>query len=67
MSAVERDEKGYYCWVQSDNGPQRRNLKLGDANGEVFVIESGLTENEKVILNPSQTLDEDADSQLAGL
>ena len=67
VSAVERDDKGYYCWVQSSNGPQRRNLKLGDANGEVFVIESGLTENEKVILNPSQTLDEDADSQLAGL
>ncbi|MFL2870622.1 MAG: efflux RND transporter periplasmic adaptor subunit, partial [Pirellulaceae bacterium] len=56
VSAVERDDKGYFCWVQSTNGSQRRHLKLGDANGEVFVIESGLTENEEVILNPSQTL-----------
>jgi len=66
VSAVERDDKGYFCWVQSTNGSQRRHLKLGDANGEVFVIESGLTENEEVILNPSQTLGQEADPQLAG-
>lgn len=58
VSAVERDKKGDFCWVQTTNGPQRRDLKLGDANGEFFVIQSGLAEQEEVILNPSQVQDD---------
>ncbi|MBI1310226.1 HlyD family efflux transporter periplasmic adaptor subunit [bacterium] len=55
---------GFFCWVQTSNGPQRRTLELGDTNDQFIVVKSGLSEGDEVILNPRDTVEEASEESL---
>ncbi|HDZ69115.1 MAG TPA: HlyD family efflux transporter periplasmic adaptor subunit [Phycisphaerales bacterium] len=40
------------CYVMTDNGPERREVKIGLFNDNFIEIKSGLVEGEKILLNP---------------
>jgi len=42
----------HFAYVLTENGPQRRQLQIGDTNDTHMEIIDGLTDGEKVILNP---------------
>ncbi len=42
----------YYAWALTKNGPERREIVIGASNDEAFEILDGLSEGEKLILNP---------------
>ncbi len=68
VAAVVETEEGSFCWVQSEGGPQKRLLKLGDSNDVFIEIIAGLNEGERVVLNPVALIEEaeqDARSTLA--
>lgn len=44
--------RGYNVWVLTEDGPERREVKLGRSNDVKFVVEKGLEAGEEVILNP---------------
>ncbi|MFK8115447.1 MAG: efflux RND transporter periplasmic adaptor subunit [Rubripirellula sp.] len=58
VAAVVETEEGEFCWVQSQDGPQRRVLELGDSNDVFIEIVAGLNEGEEVILNPTALVEE---------
>ena len=58
VSSVVETEHGRFCWVETSQGTQRRSLQLGDSNDQFVVVDNGLTEYEKVILNPLVSIEE---------
>ena len=40
------------CYVAADGGPERREVETGQFNKDFVEIKSGLSEGEKVLLNP---------------
>jgi multidrug efflux pump subunit AcrA (membrane-fusion protein) len=52
VAAVVETADGDFCWVKTATGAKRRSLKLGDTNDVFTVVEAGLKEGEKVVLNP---------------
>lgn len=48
---VELDEQTY-CWVQTTDGIQRREIVIGDSNDVFSVVQQGLQEGDQVLLNP---------------
>ncbi|MEE2642519.1 MAG: hypothetical protein VX768_17950 [Planctomycetota bacterium] len=58
VAAILETEDGKFCWVESPDGPQKRTLKLGDSNDVFVLVKEGVTEGEKVILNPLAFVDE---------
>ena len=67
VAAVVETEQGKFCWVQSETGPQKRILELGDSNDVFIEVVAGLKEGEEVVLNPTaiiQEAEEDARSTL---
>jgi multidrug efflux pump subunit AcrA (membrane-fusion protein) len=52
VAAVVETEEGDFCWITTDNGVQRCTLQLGDTNDVFIVVEAGLKEGDKVVLNP---------------
>ncbi|MEM7561364.1 MAG: hypothetical protein AAF394_19740, partial [Planctomycetota bacterium] len=58
VAAVIETETESLCWIQTETGPERRNLKLGDSNDVYLVVESGVQEGEQVILNPRSFVEE---------
>lgn len=58
VSAIVETPEGHYCWVENGDKPQRRSLQIGDSNDEFVLIESGITEGERVVLNPVDTIEE---------
>lgn len=68
VAAVVETEEGSFCWVQSESGPQQRLLELGDSNDVFIEVVAGLSEGEKVVLNPVALIkeaEEEARSTLA--
>lgn len=61
VAAVVETRKGSFCWVQSDQGVQQRQLELGESNDVFIVVQSGLQKGEQVVLNPLSLLDEAQD------
>ena len=53
VAAVLDLEDGQYCWVKTEDGPERRTLELGDTNDIHVIVEKGLVEGDEVILNPT--------------
>jgi multidrug efflux pump subunit AcrA (membrane-fusion protein) len=47
-----------FCFVQSGNGWEAREVKPGPTNDRFFVIESGLAEGDRVALNPKAYVDQ---------
>ena len=58
VAAIVETDDGDFCWVKTDQGIQRRPLKLGDSNDVFLVVESGVKESDQVVLNPLSFLDE---------
>lgn len=50
LEAICYDREVPYVWVESRDGPEARAVDLGDANLEFVVVESGLTEGERIYL-----------------
>ncbi|GAB5440383.1 MAG: hypothetical protein Fues2KO_07320 [Fuerstiella sp.] len=53
VAAIVEDERGSWCWVQTPSGPRRRSIETGDSNDVFTIVQSGLKENDAVLLNPA--------------
>jgi RND family efflux transporter MFP subunit len=58
VAAILEGDDGYVCWVQTAGGIQRREIELGGSNDEFTVVNAGLAEGDKVVLNPLAFIDE---------
>jgi hypothetical protein len=58
VAAIVETGEGFFCWVKNDQGAKKRLIELGDTNDEFTIVTAGLTEGEKVVLNPTAFLDE---------
>ncbi len=58
VAAVLEAEEGDLCWVVTERGPSQRTLELGDTNDEFIVVNAGLQEGEKVVLDPLANIEE---------
>ncbi len=63
-SAVLWTGKRAVVYVKKDNGFTMRQIELGSALGENYIVKSGLTEGEEVVVNGAFTID--AAAQLSG-
>jgi multidrug resistance efflux pump len=52
LSIIEVDDTKSFIWVRAAEGPERREIKVGQNNGVVAIIESGLREGEEVSNRP---------------
>ena len=52
LSAVLEIDQGQFCWVETDDGPQRCSVTLGDSNDRFVIVHSGLQEQQKVVVQP---------------
>ncbi|MEM6692137.1 MAG: hypothetical protein AAF664_22100 [Planctomycetota bacterium] len=50
-ACVEVDGQ-FVCWVQKDTQVERRELEIGDSSNMFLLVESGIEEGERVILDP---------------
>jgi HlyD family secretion protein len=57
-SAVLESRQGHACWVQTPQGVERRALQLGDHSDMSIVVEAGVTEGERVVLDPLADVEE---------
>ena len=60
VAAVVETDQGDFCWIEAvpDGPPKRRTIELGDSNDVFVVVNSGLDEGAKVVLNPLDHIDE---------
>ena len=58
VAAVVEQEDGFFCWVKTGDGTQRRGLELGDSDDQFIIVNSGLKEGDEVVLNPIAYVDE---------
>jgi HlyD family secretion protein len=52
VSAVIPTRGAYHCYVQTSQGPVRRQLLLGMTNDKMVEVKDGVAEGEQVIMNP---------------
>jgi multidrug resistance efflux pump len=52
VAALVETRQGNFCWIKTAAGAKQRSLKLGDTNDVFTIVEEGLQEGEKVVLNP---------------
>ncbi|MCR9197603.1 MAG: hypothetical protein NXI04_03065 [Planctomycetaceae bacterium] len=67
VAAVVETEEGDFCWVQTDKGPTRRILELGDSNDVFVEVKAGLNEGEDVVLNPVALIEQAREDALTTL
>lgn len=58
VAAVVEMEEEYFCWVKTSEGPQRRQLQLGDSNDQFILVEARLKEGDEAVLNPLALIEE---------
>ena len=58
VASIVESKDGFNCWVETAKGVEKRELQLGDTNDEFTVVETGLSEGDKVVLNPMAFVDE---------
>jgi len=59
IQAVVRRGGRYFAWVAlPEQGPDRREVKVGRANDQAMEVIDGVTEGDEVVLNPRLTLPE---------
>lgn len=58
VEAVVETEQGHFCWVDAGDDLERRSLKLGDNNDAFLVVDAGLQEGDRVVLNPLDSIEE---------
>ncbi|MEM6690196.1 MAG: efflux RND transporter periplasmic adaptor subunit, partial [Planctomycetota bacterium] len=52
VAAIVESNENHFCWIQTSGGPQRRQIVIGDSDDVFTVVESGINEGDKVLLNP---------------
>lgn len=52
VDAVVDTPEGTFCWVQTGDGIVRRDVRVGDTDGEAVVVKSGLAEGEEIVVDP---------------
>jgi len=57
-AAVIETKRGHACWVQKAGKTERRALRLGDSNDMFIIVETGLAEGDRVILDPLAHIEE---------
>jgi multidrug efflux pump subunit AcrA (membrane-fusion protein) len=57
-AAVVETVEGDFCWITTDNGTQRRALRLGDTDDVFVVVRQGVKEGDEVVLDPLATIKE---------
>ena len=60
IAVVDIDE-GHFCWVETDAEVQRRSLELGASNDQFIVVEAGLRAGDRVVLDPTVSIEEARD------
>ena len=63
VSAVVETERQSFCWVKTETGVERRAVELGPSDEVFIAVESGVEENEQVILDP-QPYTKDIETEL---
>lgn len=63
-AAVLETREGDFCWVETEEGLQRRSLQLGDTDDVFIVVLDGVKEGEAVVLDPLASV---ADAQTLAL
>ncbi len=58
VSSVVEQRGGFFCWVKSTQGPQRRPLKLGHTNDKLIEVVDGVKEGDEVLRNPRAVVEE---------
>lgn len=53
VQAVVQEDDATWCYADSNNGLQRRDVKLGISNDSHVEVVEGLATDERVVLNPS--------------
>jgi len=51
-AAVVETVQGDFCWVKTDDGAQRRSLRLGDTDDVFVVVNAGVKKGDEVVLDP---------------
>jgi HlyD family secretion protein len=63
VQAVVQVDGNHWCYVQSQSGVERRLVTLGSTNEELVEVTEGLSEGERVVVNPSALTANDRDSE----
>ena len=58
VSAVVELDQRFFCWVEVDGQAERREVKLGASNDQFIIVETGIAEDDVVVLNPSAFIEE---------
>ncbi len=58
VSAVVEQRGQFFCWAKTQQGPQRRPLKLGRTNDKLIEVVDGVKEGEEVYRNPRAVVEE---------
>jgi multidrug efflux pump subunit AcrA (membrane-fusion protein) len=58
VAAVVEHDQDFHCWVKVGDQVQRRSLLLGDNNEQFIVVQDGLQEGDRVVLNPRAIVEE---------
>jgi len=65
VQAVVQVEGANWCYVQSEQGVERRDVELGRTNDKFVHVTKGLSSGDSVILNPMAIIDESKKSEIA--
>jgi multidrug efflux pump subunit AcrA (membrane-fusion protein) len=58
VAAVVEQQRKFHSWVDTGMGLEKRTLELGDSNDQFIVVKGGLSEGDRVVLNPRDYVDE---------
>lgn len=58
VAAVVEQKGGFFAWIVTPSGPERRPLVMGANNDQFVEIKDGLVEGDRVILNPRAVVSE---------
>ena len=56
-TVVEIDGR-FFCWIETENGPRKRLLVLGENNDVNVIVKDGVKPGDEVVLNPLAYVDE---------
>ena len=58
VAAIVEQGGEHWCWVESDDGPVKTVVTIGETDDQFMIVESGLSEGDAVVLNPLDLIDE---------
>ena len=65
VQAVVQVEGATWCYLQTDQGIERRDIELGRTNDKFVHVMKGLTSGEQIILNPMSIIEETEKKEIA--